>query len=92
MQQLKKINCAICCETIETKPELNALFVTNSENTYFPFNLLSLEEQCFSEILYLLKNRLRHVTFSLSNKMVTCHCSTPNATPKNKICPFFVTN
>ena len=47
--------CYICCETIETKPQLNALFVTNSENTYFSFDLLDLvlTEQCYSEVLHL---------------------------------------
>ena len=40
------LHCAICCETIETKPQLNALFVTNSENTYFSFDLIGL---CYSE-------------------------------------------
>ena len=36
------LHFAICCETIETKPQLNALFVSNSENTYFSFDLLDL--------------------------------------------------
>ena len=33
------LHFAICCETIETKPQLtsDALFVTNSENTYILF-------------------------------------------------------